>query len=357
MTRLWRPATLLVAIATLSASCAGFGSGSASNAKPADLYAIMPTQSDVRSLMGDSNWYAGPPSFEVLPLDAGTMPASEKFGISQLYEHLGSDEKLAASYIVFDKTSSATSEMTDFQAIYGQSLSSTPKVGDQVLYYATFKPGGGAPYVTRTFVRVGQVVLEVVWTKKDAQIKIDDLGKHAKLFADPLRNLTKAHAQPKKVDPHLLPPPGLDITLLGSANLPLESFVVMISAALPGTVVNLLQNAGASSFAYGDYALNLDTHMEVQTAVLRFPSRGDAADLASALSPSPPDQDGIGSGYIKSGGGTPAAGEYRYVFAAGSYFALLICKASVDGEAASRECEDPMERTAIAWMGPLRTGA
>ena len=353
MTRL-RLALGLVSLAAVAASCSA-GAGSL-NVKPADLWSVMPSQANVRSLMGDSNWYAGPPSFEVEPLDAGTTPVSQKFGISQLYEHLGSDEKLVARYVVFDKTSSATGAMTDFQTIYGRSISTTPKVGDQVLYYATFA-GGGAPYLTRTFVRVGQTIVTVVWTKKDSQITIQQMGKNAKLFADPLRNLSKTHAQLEKVDPTLLPPPGLDITPLGSANLPLESFVVMINAALPGTVLNDLKSVGATSFAYGDYALNLDTHMEVQTAVLRFPSAQTAASFAGALSPSPPDPSGIGSGYVRAGGGTPASGEYHYVFAAGAYGVLLICKASIDGEAASKECEDPMENTAIAWRAALGKAA
>jgi len=342
-------AVCLLALAAVAASC-GIGPGSL-NAKPADVWSIVPTQAAVRSLMGDSNWYAGPPSFEVEPLDAGTTPVTVKFGISQSYEHLGTDEKLFARYTVFDKTSSATTAMTDFQTVYGQSIATSPKVGDQVLYYATFS-GGGAPYLTRTFVRVGQVVVSVVWTKKDAQIKIEDLGKRAKLFADPIRNLSKAHAAPAKVDSRFLPPPGLDITPLGAANLPLESFVVMYGAALPGSFLSTLQDVGASNFAYGDYALNLDTHMEVQTAVLRFPSASTAASFAGVIAPQPEDQSGIASGYINSGG-TPAAGEYHYVFAAGSYGVLMICKPSIDGEAASRECEGPMERTAIAWRDAL----
>jgi len=349
-----RLAAGLVTLAAVAASCA-VGPTSL-KAKPADLWSVMPSQADVRSLMGDSNWYSGPPSFEVEPLDAGTTPVSEKFGISQAYEHLGSDEKLIARYVVFDKTSSATSTMTDFQTIYGTSISTTPKIGDQVLYYATFA-GGGAPYLTRTFVRVGQVVLTLLWTKKDSQITVKQMGKNAKLFADPLRNLSKTHAQLAKVDPALLPPPGLDITPLGSANLPLESFVVMINAGLPGTLLNELQSMGVTSLAYGDYALNLDTHMEVQTAALRFPSPQAAASFAGVLSPSPPDANGIGSGYIKVSGGTPASGEYDYVFAAGPYAVLLICKASIDGEAATRECEDPMERTAIAWRAALGRAA
>lgn len=340
-----------MALSAIASSCA-IGPSSL-NAKPADLWSIVPSQADLRSLMGDSNWYGGPPTFQVEPLDSGTTPVTQKFGISQLYEHLGTGEQLVARYIVFDKTSSATSAMTDFQAVYGQSIASSPKVGDDVLYYITFA-GGGAPYLTRTIVRVGQVVLAVVWTRKDSQITVGQMARAAKLFADPLRKLSKAHAKPSVVDARLLPPPGLDITPLGAANLPLDSFVVMIASALPGTALNALQSIGATSFTYGDFALNLDTHMEVQTAAFRFPAASNAASFAGALSPSPADQNGVGSGYVKSGG-TPAAGQYYYVFAAGAYGVLMICKPSIDGEAASRECEDPMERTAIAWRAALGT--
>ena len=47
--------------------------------------------------------------------------------------------------------------------------------------------------------------------------------------------------------------------------------------------------------------------------------------------------------------GNPASGEYHYLFAAGDYGVTLICRASLSGEAASRECEGPMQNTAVAW--------
>jgi hypothetical protein len=337
----------LIVLLAIAASCGKIGSSSF-NAKPADVYAIMPSQSDVRSLLGDSSWWAGPPSFEVDPLDSSTTPATQKFAVSRLYLHLGTDEHLQARYAVFDKASSATTVMTNLQTRYGASVASTPKVGDQVLYYAVFGTGA-APYVTRTFVRVGQIVLALVWTKKDSDIKIEQLGKNAKKFADPLRNVGKVQSTPRPVDQTLLPPPGRDITLLGSADLPLESFPVMINAALPGPLLTELRANGASTFTYGDYALNNDTHMEVQTALLRFSSSFAASQFAGALAPGTPDSDGIAGAYLKTGGGSPGAGEYHFVFASGLYSALIICKASVEGEAASRECEDPIHNTALAW--------
>lgn len=334
----------------VAASCANLGSGSASNATPADVYSIMPSQDDVRALMGDSTWWGGPPSFEVQPLNWSMTPQTEKFALSEMYLHLGTDERLIGRYVVFDKTSSASAQMSNLKTVYSGSGTS-PKVGDDTLYVAQAGQGG-APYEFFTFVRVGQVLLTVLLARKDPTMTTNTLSKIAKEFADPIHNLGKTHAKPGTVDPNLLPPPGLDITMLGSANLPLESFVVMQGTALPDTVLALLKQAGVTTFAYGDYALNPDPSMEVQTGILRFPSAAAATDWADTFSPNPPDPSGIGSGYIK-GGSTPAAGVYHYVFASGSYGALIICKSAADGAAASRECEDPAERTAIAWKAGL----
>jgi hypothetical protein len=347
--RALRPFALLVAGATLAASCTT-GSGNAGSARPADLYAVMPTQAGVRSLMGDGSWWGGPPTFEVSPLNWSRTPQTEKFAVSETYVHLGSDERLFARYVVYDKTSSASSEMSSLQSFYGNALTS-PKVGDQVLYVVQVG-SGGAPYEFFTYVRVGQVVLTVVLSRRDTNTTASALSRIAKTFSDPIKNLGKTHAPASQVDPNLLPPPGLDITMLGSANLPLESYVVLQGSALPDTVLALLNQGGASTFAYGDYALNNDPNMEVQTGIIHFPDATTAMDWANTISPNPPDQSGIGSGYIKTGN-TPAAGIYHYVFASNDYVALIVCKSAADGEAASRECEDPAERTAIAWKAGL----
>jgi hypothetical protein len=341
---------MMAAVATLATSCASFGSSSAANARPADVYAIMPSQSEIRSLMGDSTWWAGPPSFEVQPLNWSTTPQTEKFAVSEQYLHLGTDERLLGRYVVFDKSSSASTELSNLQSFYGNAPT-TPKVGDQTMYLVQ-QGMGGAPYEFFAYVRVGQVLLTVIWSRKDPNVSTTTLSKLAKEFADPLRNLGKSHATLRAVDPNLLPPPGLDITMLGNANLPLESFVVMQGTALPDTVLALLTQSGVTTFAYGDYALNPDPSMEVQTGILKFPSATAAADWANTFSPNPADQSGIGSGYIK-GGNTPGAGVYHYVFASANYGALIICKSAADGAAASRECEDPAERTAIAWKAGL----
>jgi hypothetical protein len=342
-----RPAALLLTVVTLAASCAGVTSGNAGNAKPADLFAIMPSQAGIRTLMGDGTWWAGAPSFEVRPLDAETTPATEKFSVSQPFIHLGTAEELFARYTVFDKTSSATTTMTDYQTAFGTSPL-TPKVGDQVLYYG-LGGSGGAPYLYRTFVRVGQVVLTVLWARKDRGVTVQMLAGIAKKFADPMRNISKVHAAPAPVPAGSLPPPGMDITLLGATKLPVEAFVVMSRTALPDYVQGIMTKSGVSTFPYGDYALNNDTHMEVQTGLFTLGNTTDADAWAKAFGASQdPDPDGIYMGYIPTGG-TPAAGVYVLTFAQGQYGGFLTCKSSIDGEAASRECETPVHNTAVAW--------
>jgi hypothetical protein len=96
------------------------------------MYAAGPNVSDVRGLFGgDANWWQGPPSFEVRPLDAATIPFTERFSITQLFLHIGTAEQLVVRYTVYDKTGSATTQMTDLQNAFGLSPTS-PKVGDQV---------------------------------------------------------------------------------------------------------------------------------------------------------------------------------------------------------------------------------
>jgi hypothetical protein len=340
---LTRPA--LAAVLVVAAAVASCTVGTpAFNGAPADVYSVIPPMSDVQALLGDANWWAGAPTFHVRPLDSELTPATQRFSVSQVYVHLGTAEELVAQYTVYDKTSSATSAMSDIQTNYGSSPSS-PKVGDQVLYYG-LAGSGGAPYGTRTFVRVGQIVLEIGWTRKDSMPNVGQLGKIATRFAAGLKSINKVHATPQAVDPIALPPPGFDVTFLGSAELPVESFVGMTHSAVPGAVLAFLQ--GIEHFSYGDYALNNDTHMEVQTAFLSFATSADATAFAATFGPGSPDSGGVYSGYIPSSG-SQAAGEYRYVFSAGTYGVMLICKSSIDGEAASRECEIPMQTTAAAW--------
>lgn len=322
-----------------------------------DLYSALPSQSDVRKLLGDSNWYEGPPTFGVLPLDQGRASANVKFTLQVQYLHLGSAEDLGVLYQVFGTTTLATTAMSNVQTNLGTSPSS-PQVGDQVLYYGLGNTGA-APFLTHTFVRVGQIVVEIDLTRKDSQASLNELASNARKFVSGLKNLGHARstATPRPTDARQLPPPGRDITLLGTTHLPIEAFVVMIGAALPDTVNALLHQSKITSFTYGDYVLDADTHMEVQTAFMTVDTSLDALTLAQAFGSNGgtvmPDSLGVYHAYIPTGG-SPAAGEYHYVFAQGQFLVLMICKPAVSGEAASIECEAPMDRTARGWTAALQ---
>src|SRR4029077_16928901 len=239
---------LAVLAALVLGACTRSAGGVGATSKPQDLYAGMPTEAQVRTLFGDSNWWGGPPSFQVLPLDAATTPFNEKYSVSESFIHLGTDEQLAVRETVYDTVSSASTQMTNVRNALGTSPTA-PKVGDDVLYYAA-NGSGGAPFATRTFVRLGQVVILIVWTRKDSSITVEQLARNASLVVAGLKNVAagKARASPQAIGPKELPGPGLDITLLGSARLPVESWVVMARSALPGTVVQLMQGIGVTDF-------------------------------------------------------------------------------------------------------------
>ncbi len=341
--------TAVVALAAVAVvSCTSIAGSGGATAQPAEIYAAGPTTSDVRALFSDDNWWPGPPSFEVPPLDSATTPLNERFSISQEFIHLGTAEQFVVRYTVYDSVTSAKGRMTDLLNAFGASPP-TPKVGDDVLYFG-LSGSGAAPFVSRTFVRVGQIVVTIVWARKDTNTTIEQLGRNAAKVVDGLKKALAGQVRPSPlaVDPALLPPPGLDITLLGSARLPIEAWVGMDLLALPGPVLTVLHNEGITDFAFGDYALDNDTHMEVRSALLTFGTATEATNWATEFAPGTPDQNGIASAYLPVSG-TEASGEYHYFFTAGTYGAMLVCRASTGGEAASRECETPMERTAVAW--------
>lgn len=328
-----------------------------SSATAGDIYAAAPSQADVRQMFADSNWYEGPPTFGVSPLDQGRNSFNVKFTVTVSYLHLGSGEDLAAFYSVFTTTSVATTVMSNLKTTYTGDPTS-PQVGDETLYHGAGSTGA-APFVSHTFVRSGQILVEVALSRKDSQASITDLARYARKFVGGLKNLgnAKPSASPSRVDPKQLPPPGRDITPLGATRLPIEAFVVMTGSALPDNVNAILRTSNVTSFTYGDYALNADTHMEVQTAFLTIDSAVDALSWAQLFGSNggtiQADANGVYHDYIPTGG-SPAAGEYHYVFAEGTYGIYIICKPTVSGEAASRECEAPMSRTATGWSLALK---
>jgi hypothetical protein len=342
LTSAQRWTAFVAAGAVMLVSCAKIGSGG-TTAQPADIYAAGPSVSDVRALFSDNNWWPGTPSFEVRPLDAASTPFTQRFSITQRFLHIGSAEEFDVRHTVYDKVSSATARMTEVQGALGASPTS-PKEGDQVLYYGLVS-GGGAPYITRTYVRLGQIITEIDWSRKDGIPTVAQLGRNAAKVIDGLKKVTagKARPSPLTVNANQLPPPGLDVTLLGSTQLPIEAWLVMADVALPGPVATLLHGEGVDNFVFADYALNRDTHMEVRAALLTFASAADANDWVNTFGPGTLDQNGISSGYLDN------VGEYHYLMATGKTGAMLVCRSTIDTEAASRACEAPMERTAISW--------
>src|ERR1700687_4019251 len=157
--------TALIAVLAVVASACTRPSAAGSNARPLDLYGATPTLADGRSLRAESIWRQGHPSFGVPPLDAASMSFREKFHVITRFAHIGTAETLDIEYMLWDSTTSATTEMTNAQAAFGTSVTG-PKVGDQVLYYGSQTPGA-APFGTVTFVRVGQVVTTITLSLKD----------------------------------------------------------------------------------------------------------------------------------------------------------------------------------------------
>jgi hypothetical protein len=311
-----------------------------------DLYAANPSLADVRALLGDSEWWPGPPSFGVRPLDSASMSFKEKFHVITRFAHIGTAETFDIGYTIWDSSSSATTTMANVQAAFGTSVNG-PKVGDQVLYYGS-QGTGAAPFSTYTFVRTGQVVTTISLSLKDAFPKVAQLGKIATKVTSRLKDVLagKVHASPlPTADVSLLPPAGPDMTLLASVRLPIEAVVVMLGFASPEALARILHTTGVDSIVYGDYALNNDTHMEVRASVFNFISAQQASTWLEALRGSHRvDSNGIATFYDDS------TGQYFSLVAAGTKSAVLVCRSTSSTEAASRSCELPMSRVAPAWL-------
>ena len=349
MTRAIRTVALVLTVALIAAACTR-SSSSGANARPIDLLTAEPAQSDVQALLGDSNWWPGPPSFGVRPLDSASMPFQERFHVVQRFSHIGTAETLDVEFTLWDSTSTATSQMSNLQSAFGTSASG-PKVGDQVLYYGS-QSSTAAPFETATFVRVGQVVTTISLNRKDAFPSVSQLGKIATRVISRLKDVLagKVHSSPlPSSDSTLLPPPGPDMTLLGSTSLPVEAVVVMLGFASPETLAGILHSDGVGTMVFGDYALDNDTHMEVRAGVLDFTNPQDADDWVNALRGSATvDANGLSTFY------DDATGQYFSVFSAGTKGAMLVCRSTSNAEAASRSCEAPLSRVGPAWLLSLQ---
>jgi hypothetical protein len=339
-----RSLAIVAMVALLSSACTR-GTPGTTNAQPLDLYAAAPTLADVRSLLGNSNWWPGPPSFGVRPLDSAYMPFQEKFTVVQRFVHIGTAETFDVELALWATTSAATTQMTSIQSAFGTSVTG-PKAGDQVLYYGS-QITGGAPYATSTILRVGQIVVAISWALKDAFPSVAQLGKIAVRVASRVKDLVagKVHGPSlASTDSALLPPASLDMTLLGSAKIPIEAAVVMIDSPSLQDLAQTFHNNGVDAIVFGDYALNNDTHMEVRAGAFTFSTAQDATAWLDLLRGTYPlDSGGIAAFY------DPSHGEYYFLFAAGTQGGLLICRSTSSAEAASRSCEAPLSRVAPAW--------
>ena len=333
------------AIAVLATACTRPGTTATINAQPADLYAATPSLSDVRALLGDDNWWPGPPAFGVRPLDVGSMPFTEKFTVTQSYVHIGSAETFAIAYALWDTASAAKTRMTDVQTAFGTSASGS-KVGDQALYYGA-QGSGAAAFNTVTFVRLGQIVVTISEAQKDGFPKVSQLGRIASKVVSRLKDVIsgKVHASPVAAsDAAVLPPANLDITLLGTARISVETAMVMIDAPSIDELAQTLRGLGVNDLVFGDYVLNTDTHMEVRASVFNFLTAKNATDWLDLLrGANPVDQTGITSFYDSE------HGKYMFLFTSGTRGALLICRSTAESEAASRACEAPLLRVAAVW--------
>ncbi len=316
-----------------------------SNAQPADLYGAAPSLADVRELLGDVNWWPGPPSFGVRPLDVASMPFSEKFSITQPFVHFGSAETFVVELSMWSATSTASSRMTTVQSAFGTSVTG-PKVGDQVLYYGS-QTSGAAPYSTLTVVRVGQMVATISLNLKDGFPKVAQLGRIAARVASRLKDVIsgKLHSSPlSSSDTQALPPADLDITPIGAARISVEAAMVMLSVSSIDALAQTLRAQGVDDVLFGDYALNNDTHMEVRASLFSFLTGKDAMDWLNLFRGTyAVDQNGIAAFYDQ------AHGRYMFLFASGSRGALIICRSTSSSEAASRACEAPLSRVIAAW--------
>ncbi|HXJ49069.1 MAG TPA: hypothetical protein VNF91_07870 [Candidatus Acidoferrum sp.] len=354
MTRVLRFISWAAMLAVVASACTLRPSSAGSTVhSAADLYAANPTLADVRSLLGDSNWWPGPPSFGVRPLDSATMPFNEKFHVITRFAHLGTAETLDIEYTLWDSTSSATAQMTNAQSAFGTSASGA-KVGDQALYYGSQSSSGAAPYDTVTFIRLGQIVTIITLGLKDAFPSVSQLSRIATRITSRLKDVVsgKVHATPLPAsDQQLLPPLGPDITLLGSLVLPIEAVVVMLGFESPEALATILHSSGVDSIVFGDYALDVDTHMEVRANVFNFNVSADAVTWVDELrGQNNFDPNGIATFY------NTGSGEYFSLFTAGTKAAILVCRSTAEVEAASRACEAPMSRIGPSWLLSLTSG-
>lgn len=347
MIRTVRLIAIVAALATVLTACGRLSS--TGNPTVSNVYGGSVKVGDIESYLGDqSHWLPGPPQFGTRPLDSSTRPEEERFDVTLRFAHNGSGETLTIEYRVWDTSTLASAIMSSTQQAAGSSQSG-PNVGDQILYYSQKMSFGAAPYVTETLVRVGQIIVTIVWSRAASYASTSAQGGVAKTVVSKLKDSLRGRGHsPASADPKFLPPDGTELTQLGTDTLPVEVVAFMVGAPAPEQVTATFHGLGANTFVYGDYALNADTHMEVQTAAFSFSSPTGATDWLNQF---------IGTASLSQSGDyfnyDAASGQYIAAFGVGSEGVLMICRSSADLEAASRACESPMSGVAGAWKQQL----
>jgi len=340
---------VIAAGAMLAIALAACGRASSNNSGPsvATVYSGRVVLNDLNPVVRDlPSWWDGPPTFDVKPLNSATRPDVERFAVVVRFSHVGTGEQIRLRYQVYDTTAYATALMTAEQNALGTSLSG-PKAGDQVLYYNQNSGGGPAPYISEAFVRVGQMVVVVVWTRVDGYAATTSLGKVATTAANRLKSSTsgKLRASPSlSPEPGFLAPAGPDLTLLGSARLPVEVVAQMLMFSAPTDMTDFFHRAGVTDFVYGDYAVNADTRMEILTAGFTFSSQTGAKDWIDAFYGT---SSNLSQGvYLNFESDT---GQYVAAFGLANRGILVVCRSSAPGEEAGRSCEGTLVRVINGW--------
>ena len=338
------------------------GSSSGSSVRIIDVYAASPTSSDAHSLLGGGEWWTSAPTFAQRPLNAATMSSSVQYQVIRRYGNVGTAETWKVVYTEFASATAANMVMTNIQNNAGAGVNG-PKVGDAVLYYGqqlTQTSGtsqGGAPFETLTIIRSGAFLIESTWDRKDSFPSVNQLGSIARSLESRLKSAMSGKIRGEIIPPDdlaLLPPPNAAMTLLGAVRLPIEAVALMLNAPAPTAVQSMFKSLSVNDFVFGDYALDEDTHMEVQAATFKFSSPADAGSVFDTFrGGDTPDANGL----VKSYNDSTGPGQYDVAFQQGSYMGLMICRSTAEdsNEAASRACETPIEVVSAAWAGTLKS--
>ena len=350
MTNATRAIAAGVMLAIVLVAC---GRASTNNSGPnvATVYSGRVVLNDLNPVVRDlPSWWDGPPTFDVKPLNSATRPDVERFAVIVRFSHIGTAEQIRLRYQVYDSSAYATALMSAEQNALGTSLSG-PKAGDQVLYYNQNAGGGPAPYISEALVRVGQTVIVVVWDRVDAYVSTASLGKVATTAANRLKSSTSGKL---RVSPApspaagFLAPPGPDLTLLGTARLPVEVVAQILMYSAPADMTDFFHHAGVNDFVYGDYAVNADTRMEILTAGFTFSSQTGAKDWIDAFYGTSSNlTQGV---YLNFESDT---GQYVGAFGLANRGILVVCRSSASGEEAGRSCEGTLVRVINGWRMSL----